>query len=50
MGDLGAFHDSRHRMKSKEVEGGLILRVRYWALECQRQQWKVIGSDNQDSK
>lgn len=38
MGNLGGFPDSRHRMKSKEVEGSLILRVRYWALEYQRQQ------------
>ena len=34
-GDLGSFCGSRQSMKSKDVEGSLILKVQYWLLECQ---------------
>ena len=50
IGDLGSFHGSRQRMKSKGGEDDLILKVHYWALGCQSQKWNVIGNDNQTSK
>lgn len=31
IGNLGSLHSSRQRGKTKEVEGGLIMTVQYWA-------------------